>query len=67
MNTASNATSANNVFDYLRLLFESGFWGNITLKLQRGQVVHVIREESIQPEQLVPEYRRERAEHRKHQ
>lgn len=44
--------------DYLNQLSVSQFWGSITLKFQRGEIIHVTREESIQPAKLVPEYRR---------
>lgn len=31
----------------LQHLMSCGFWGNITLKLQHGDVIHIVREESI--------------------
>jgi hypothetical protein len=39
-------------------LLNQGFWGNITLKLQGGKVIHITKEESLKPSQLGPEYRR---------
>lgn len=44
--------------DYIRALTDQGFWGTLTLKFQSGQVIHVVKEESLKPEQLKPEYRR---------
>lgn len=43
---------------YMRSLAENGFWGVLELKFQHGSVVHIIKHESLQPEQLVPENRR---------
>jgi hypothetical protein len=45
------------VLTFVEQLARAGFWGNITLKLQAGSVVHLVREESLKPEQLIPEQR----------
>ena len=43
-------------------LAEQGFWGVLTLKFQRGQIVHITKEECIQP---VPNNRRNHEQHDK--
>jgi hypothetical protein len=45
------------VVAYLEKLTQDQFWGNLTLKFQAGNVIHVLREESLKPEQLIPDYR----------
>jgi hypothetical protein len=42
-------------------LAEQSFWGVLTLKFQRGQIVHITKEESIQPNQYEPDHRRDNA------
>jgi hypothetical protein len=42
---------------FLRDLGAQGFWGVLTFKLQRGDVVHITREESIPTEKLIPNHR----------
>ena len=42
---------------FVERLAKAGFWGTVTLKLQAGNVVHVVREESLKPEQLIPDHR----------
>ena len=37
----------------------ANFWGSLTLKFQHGQVIHITKEESIQP---VPNNRRNHVE-----
>lgn len=32
---------------FLRSLATAGFWGTLTIKFQHGDVIHVVREESI--------------------
>ena len=50
------STNENAVaLDLLRSLAEQGFWGNLNLRFQHGQVIHITKEESIQP---VPNHRR---------
>lgn len=44
----------------LESLGDSGFWGTLTFKLQHGQVTHITKEESIQPE---PKHRRPHDQH----
>jgi len=46
---------------FLRDLTLSGFWGNVTFRIQHGEVIHVTREESIPAEKLnaAPNHRRE--------
>jgi hypothetical protein len=52
--------SANETaIDLLKVLAEQGFWGNVALKFQRGEVVHIIKEESIQ---TVPQCRRNKSD-----
>jgi hypothetical protein len=59
MNSPSTAASANeNAIAFLRRLAQEGFWGTVTMKYQHGQVIHLTKEESIQPNQLEPENRR---------
>lgn len=38
--------------DYLRNLALKGFWGAITLKFEKGEIVHVRREENLKPSDL---------------
>ncbi len=53
----SNSTEA--AIKFLRDIASLGFWGNVTFKLQHGDVVHVTREESIPTEKLIaPDTRR---------
>lgn len=43
--------SANeNAIALVRTLAEQGFWGSLNLRFQHGQIVHITKEESIQPE-----------------
>lgn len=45
--------SANAVaMNYLEQLASGQFWGFITLKFERGVVVHVRREENLKPAEL---------------
>lgn len=53
MSTASESTLA-----LVRALAEQGFWGVLSLKFQHGEVIHITKEESLQPNQLEPKYRR---------
>jgi hypothetical protein len=46
------------ITEYIRMLTQEGFWGTLTIKLQNGQVIHVVREESLKPDQLIPDHRR---------
>ena len=57
MNTANQTA-----IDYLRGLAEQGFWGTVALKFQNGQIIHVLKEESLKPDQLIPDHRRNYAE-----
>ena len=52
------ASANETALNLLRSLAEAGFWGNLTLKFQRGNVVHITKEESIETAQPVPNYRR---------
>jgi hypothetical protein len=55
-------TPANqSAIDYLKSLAEQGFWGTVALKFQSGQIIHVVKEESLKPEELIPENRRTHA------
>ena len=51
-----------NALDLVRTLVEQSFWGVLSLKFQHGEVVHITKEESIQPNQQVPNYRRNQSE-----
>ena len=55
MNSASStcSTSTEAGIKFLRDLASLGFWGTLTFKLQHGDVVHVVREESIPAEKLI--------------
>jgi hypothetical protein len=37
------------VLNLVRTLAEQEFWGVLALKFQHGEVVHITKEESIQP------------------
>ena len=37
---------------YLSNLGDSGFWGFVTFKFEKGHVVHVRREENLKPHEL---------------
>jgi hypothetical protein len=39
-----------NTLALMKSLGQQDFWGTLTLKFQHGQVVHITKEESIQPE-----------------
>ena len=38
------------VLSLIDSLGHASFWGSLTLKFQHGQVIHITKEESIQPE-----------------
>lgn len=38
------------VLALIETLGRESFWGSLTLKFQHGQVIHITKEESIQPE-----------------
>jgi hypothetical protein len=38
--------------EYLRNLASKGFWGAITLKFEKGEIVHVRQEENLKPSDL---------------
>ena len=38
---------------FLRTLAEEGYWGTISIKLEGGKVVHIVRQESIIPSKLI--------------
>ena len=46
-----------NLIAYIGSLAAGSFWGNITIKMQAGRVIHVVREESLKPNQLVQGHR----------
>jgi hypothetical protein len=46
------------VFTYIEALADQRFWGNLSLKFQGGRVIHLVREESLKPEELIPGHRR---------
>ena len=37
---------------FVQRLAESGFWGNISLKLEKGRITHVRQEENFKPSEL---------------
>lgn len=37
---------------FVQRLAESGFWGNISLKLEDGRITHVRQEENFKPSEL---------------
>jgi hypothetical protein len=39
-----------NTLALMKSLGQQDFWGTLTVKFQHGQVVHITKEESIQPE-----------------
>ena len=44
---------------FVRDLASRGFWGNVTIKFQHGDAVHLVVEESVQVEKLTaPDTRR---------
>jgi len=55
--TTPQVSSVSALRAYLDQLSASHFWGTITLKFQRGEIIHVTREESIRPAKLIPEHR----------
>ena len=57
-------TANQHALAILEELGNKGFWGNLTFRLQHGQVVHITKEESIQP---VPNNRRTYEHHRTEQ
>lgn len=52
------SSTPDKAITYITSLVNQNFWGTLTLKFQRGEVVHITKEESIQPNQLIPEHRR---------
>jgi hypothetical protein len=54
MNSAAPnlSTPTEAAINLVRDLASRGFWGTLHLKLQHGDVVHIIREESIPAEKL---------------
>jgi hypothetical protein len=46
------------IAEYIRMLTQEGFWGNLTIKFQSGQIIHLLKEESLKPDQLLPDHRR---------
>ena len=42
----------DNTITYLRQLARAGFWGAVTLKFERGRVVHVRQEQNLKPDEL---------------
>ena len=60
-NNSSPATT-DAAIAFLRSLATAGFWGTHTFKMQHGDVIHVVREESIPGDKLaahLPNYRRD--------
>ena len=46
------------IADYIRMLTQEGFWGSLTIRFQSGQIIHLLKEESLKPDQLLPDHRR---------
>ena len=51
------ANSNETALNLVRSLSEAGFWGTLTRKFQHGEIVHITKEESIQPNTIEPKYR----------
>jgi hypothetical protein len=54
LRNSANSPSNSNIFEYLRQLSVERFWGSVTLKFERGEVVHLREERSLKPEELKP-------------
>jgi hypothetical protein len=56
MTPTLNSSVANNpnaaVMDLLSRLTQDQFWGTVTLKFERGEVVNIRKEENIKPSEL---------------
>ena len=52
--------ATQNTLDLIQRLTGSAFWGTLTLKFQHGQIIHITKEESIQPQ---PEHRKSYDQH----
>lgn len=48
---------------FVQSLAAEGYWGNVTLKLQGGNVIHVLLEQSLKPNQLQPDHRTTNEQH----
>jgi hypothetical protein len=59
--TERTSQSSSNPLDptmaLLRRLVQDGFWGNLTVIFQHGQIVRVLKEESLLANQLEPDNR----------
>jgi hypothetical protein len=58
-------TSPNQMaVEYLRSLGDQRFWGTVSFRLQSGEVIHILKEESLKPAQLqlIPDHRRDHAD-----
>ena len=49
---------------FLRNLAEEGYWGSVTIKLEGGKIVHIVRQESIIPSTLKSKEEPARNDHR---
>ena len=57
--TSVTATPQNDLTNTLiERLRREGFWGNLVLRFQRGEVVHITQEQSIQIKTTEPDTRR---------
>lgn len=52
------STTNAEALDYLRNLANQSFWGTIALKFERGEIVHVRKEENLKPSELSDNPRR---------
>jgi hypothetical protein len=47
--------SNQNTLAYLSSLFRDGrFWGSVKLNIHHGEVIQIVKEESIKPADLIP-------------
>jgi len=49
---------STSISDHIRTLADQHFWGVLTLKFQSGEIIHILKEESLKPDQLKPDHRR---------
>ena len=42
------------VVDFVRDLSRSHYWGALTLRFENGQIVHLVKEQGLKPQDLSP-------------
>jgi hypothetical protein len=55
--TKAMSESDHSVLSFLRQLADERYWGTVTVKYENGHIVHLRKEESLKPEQLLPKHR----------